>query len=683
MSVPWDPTERGRPQPSPPPPLAAARPSGTSDVQAEEAASPIGKVFGGYRILSVIQRGGMGEIFLGQTIEGPMAGRQVVLKRLLADYAQDERYRGMIGAEARVTMCMDHPNIVKVFEAPIIDGKQWLAMEFVHGRNVSQILKRCRKSQQRLPPQVALQIMLHVLEGLSYAHSMVLEDGTSLDLVHRDVTPGNILVSFDGAVKMTDFGIAKSRMSVVSTTVGVVKGTTRYLSPEQIRGQDLDGRSDIFSAGTVLTEMLTGKPLFDRGAVPPTLFAIIKGERKPVADLLPFPAPKLAAAIERALEISPRNRFRDAAEFADALREAQRELGRPLPADGVGRFVQELFDTRPRKITQSSPNLPRASLDLTYLFEVNDTVTRDITQEPPPVANAELEAELEQLLAGVTPLAPEEFEDASPVTHTQPQPPPVPPASARMALPSFPGTASGRIDLDALAKEVTASLEEPPPRFPPPRRTTGVSQVEQIGDDEVVSIVDEEPEEIATDAVDNREAILQALDQVVGLVEASNPTPAPQLELVEQSSTKRRVLFLAGILCGALLVWGATVLVARMLPDDAPATPAPVAVEEEPETAEPAPAEVEAPAPELASAPAPVVEVGRIDLLRPRGARVYVDGVLVPKRVPVLGLELEPGRHRVLVRKRRYRRRITVDVEAGQHLDVTRKRFREIRDAGS
>ncbi len=697
--VPWDPV--ARPPAAPPPPRAAARPVGTSDVEPEAVVSPVGKTYGRYRILSVIQRGGMGEIFLGEFIDPVQYGQQVVLKRLLADFDEDERYRSMFGAEARVMLRMDHPNIVKVFDAPMIEGKPCLAMEFVHGRNVNQILKRCRKSGRLMPPQIAVSILLHVLEGLQYAHTMVLEDGRSLDLVHRDVTPGNILVSFDGAVKMTDFGIAKSKMSVVSTTVGVVKGTTRYLSPEQIRSENVDGRSDIFSAATVLTEMLSGAPLFDRGAVPPTLFAIIKGQRKPIADLLPFHAPRLAAALEKALSVSPRDRFANAEAFAEALRDAQRELGRPLAPGALGRFVQELFDDRPVPVKRPKPvsGPENPSLDLTYLFEVNEGSGAHAVREMAATAARDIEV-IGEDLAGGTPLSAEQFE--APRT----APPPPPPVSQRLELPEFPDveTSPSRsvpisevgvevsdalrpLDLmDEVARELEADAP-PPPRFPPARSPSNVTPARLRAPYRPTPsrlpadlFVEPSTQDVAAEAdafSSNRELILEALDEVVSQVEESDAPISESFASRPTRSTTTRVLFLAGILCGALLVWGMTALIAGML-EEAADTPKPVAAAERAPRSGAAAVDV-AEAHELEETSEAVVapqegsavERGRIDLLRPRGAKVFIDGVRLSKRVPIRDFRVEPGHRKILVTKGRYRRWLEIDVEAGQYFDLT------------
>ena len=411
LRSPWD----------PPPALEVVRaPLTSQDLPSSnpqnDPLSIVGQTFGKYRILKQIQRGGMGELFLAELVD---RSSQVVLKRLLADFLDDEKYVEMFRSEARVMASLNHPNIVRVFDVPIVDGMQCLAMEYVHGRNIQQVLKRCRTLSTIVPPQIALYLAIQVLKGLHYAHTFMLADGRPLDLVHRDVTPGNVLVSFDGDVKITDFGIAKSKMSSVSTTVGVVKGTTSYLSPEQIRGNYATPRSDVFSCATVLTEILTGNALFDRGTVPPTLFAIVTGERPEVSKMLPFEAPKVAATIERALSTNPQGRFSSAAEFAQGLEEASVEVG-SMTREGLGNFVRQLFhgtdDLNAFTEGGSVPGLN--ALDLTYLFEVKDPLgtpesATSSSKEPLDVERAR--SALQGLVPGAKPLDADQFDRTTPM----------------------------------------------------------------------------------------------------------------------------------------------------------------------------------------------------------------------------------------------------------------------------
>lgn len=320
----------------------------------------VGRTFGSYHVLSLIQRGGMGEIYLADLEPQKI---KVVLKRLQDAHTADERYVEMFRNEAAVMSGLEHPNIVKVLGVPVIENCQCLVMEFVRGRNLQQVLKRLRKLGRALPPPLAVHLMRKVLLGLHEAHQASFPDGRPLKLVHRDVKPGNILISFAGDTKITDFGIAKSAMQNRHTTAGVVKGTVRYLSPEQIRSEDVSLHSDLFSCASVLVEILTDQPLFDRGAVAPTLMAILNNERAPIDELLPFRCPELSEVLERALSPRPERRHGSALELSQALGQAGRSLGRTVGADELGALLRQLFQGS----DHAARHVPSGD-DVTYLI---------------------------------------------------------------------------------------------------------------------------------------------------------------------------------------------------------------------------------------------------------------------------------------------------------------------------
>lgn len=337
--------------------------------------SLVGRRFGQYHVLSMIQRGGMGEIYLAELEPQKI---KIVIKRLQDTHDSDERYVEMFRNEAAVMSELEHPNIVKVLGVPVLEGRQCLVMEFVRGRNLQQVLKKLRGMGRRLPPPIALHVMRKVLLGLSEAHQARFPDGRSLQLVHRDVKPGNILISFAGDVKITDFGIAKSALQQRSTTAGVVKGTVRYLSPEQIRSEPVTPSSDLFSCASVLVEILTDQPLYDRGQVAATLMAILNDDRAPLSDLLPFRAPGLCEVLEKALDKDPERRFASAVEFASALGQAARTLGKPVSDDDLGSLLRNLFQGTAE--TTADEKI-RSGEDVTYLLPADGPPT------PAPVSS--------------------------------------------------------------------------------------------------------------------------------------------------------------------------------------------------------------------------------------------------------------------------------------------------------
>lgn len=219
--------------------------------------------FGRYILLDRIAQGGMAEIFRARQKGGENNSRLVVVKRIHSSFGSNEEFRRMFRDETKITMGFSHPNIVSIFDFGDEAGQPYIAMEYLDGRNLRQLLLRVQESGDSVPIALALFIAEQVAAGLDYAHRYKDRiSGESLSIVHRDISPQNILVSFDGSVKIIDFGIAKANSNDESTKAGVIKGKLSYLSPEQISGQGLDGRSDIFALGIVLWEMLTGRKCF-------------------------------------------------------------------------------------------------------------------------------------------------------------------------------------------------------------------------------------------------------------------------------------------------------------------------------------------------------------------------------------------------------------------------------------
>ena len=287
------------------------------------------KVFDKYRIIERLGHGGMGDIYLARPLADQGLDRLVVIKRLRPDVRQPDANDRLL-QEARITARLAHPNIVSLFELGEADGAPYLVMEHVHGRSLMQIIEAGEGAA--LPLQAALQIGIRVCRALSFAHDYVDERGRLHEIVHRDVKPRNILVSFAGEVKLIDFGVAKSKISTVHTSAGVLQGTVSYMSPEQTRSADLDGRSDIFSLGVVLFQLLTGVQPFDRGAdVLGTLRAIAEEPHSwPDGPTLPA---ELVATIDRALRKARDERFASAHELERALGaclEASVDEGRSL-----------------------------------------------------------------------------------------------------------------------------------------------------------------------------------------------------------------------------------------------------------------------------------------------------------------------------------------------------------------
>ena len=210
-----------------------------------------------YILTERIAQGGMAEIHLGKLVGSDGFARACAFKRILPHYAQDNEFIEMFRNEANVAKQLQNKNIVQVFDF-VSDGSSYmLVMEFVDGQDLRGVLSAAEQKGKRIPIELACFIAMETLSGLSYAHSAVDVTGKSMWIIHRDVSPQNILLSYDGDIKLTDFGIAKAGSQNSNTRVGVLKGKFRYMSPEQASGYNIDARTDLFAVGIILYEMLT------------------------------------------------------------------------------------------------------------------------------------------------------------------------------------------------------------------------------------------------------------------------------------------------------------------------------------------------------------------------------------------------------------------------------------------
>src|SRR5688572_1337928 len=295
----------------------------------------MGTMFGKYELLERLGKGGMAEVYLAR-LAGPMGvSRYVALKRMLPDIAND-RVSQMFIDEVRLAVRLTHPNIVAVYDFGQEGETYFLAMEFVEGRDVHQILKYA--SRQR-PPTIDIESTLYIIgqvaRGLDYAHRLTDAQGRPAQIVHRDVSPANIMVTFSGDVKLADFGIARAaqHMRSTNTEAGEIKGKIRYMSPEQARGETLDHRTDLFALGTVLLELITLRPAFAGETDIASLLQVQVGiphEWEARRGALP---PDVLPIIEKAMAIDREKRFSNGAEFAEqcelALRKRNPGYGPP------------------------------------------------------------------------------------------------------------------------------------------------------------------------------------------------------------------------------------------------------------------------------------------------------------------------------------------------------------------
>lgn len=284
----------------------------------------------------------MAEIYLA-TSTGPEGfHKEVVIKRIRSFLAGDSDFVEMFKAEARLASRLEHPNVVQIFDFDKHEDTYYLAMEYVRGCSVWELRRRCREQGRALPAVLVAQVGVLVARGLHYAHRLVV-DGQPLHLVHRDVTPQNVLLSLDGAVKLTDFGIAK-RAGHKHTAPGVLKGKFSYMSPEQARGDEVDARTDLFALGVVLWEMLTGGRLFDGDSEVAVLKAVQQSAIAPPARLNPEVPQDLSEVVLRALQRDPALRFQTAGELERALGECVLRHARSVDDTDVGAFVRQVLE---------------------------------------------------------------------------------------------------------------------------------------------------------------------------------------------------------------------------------------------------------------------------------------------------------------------------------------------------
>lgn len=272
----------------------------------------------GYEIVAKIKSGGMAALYLGRKTGAGGFAKYVAIKVILDHMAEEPALVAMFLDEARLSARIEHPNVVHIHELGEEDDKHFLVMEYVAGCSLAQLQRAVMKRGRRLTPAVVAYVGMQVAAGLHAAHETVDDDGELLHVVHRDVSPKNVLIAYKGYVKLIDFGIAKVRDASQSTSAGSLKGTIRYMSPEQAAGRSVDRRSDVFSLGIVLWEMLTGRPLFQAESELAALDMVRSAAVPPPSHFAPIP-PALEQVVMRMLRANPDERFGTTDEVQRAL----------------------------------------------------------------------------------------------------------------------------------------------------------------------------------------------------------------------------------------------------------------------------------------------------------------------------------------------------------------------------
>lgn len=478
---------------------------------------------GKYRIIAKLGTGGMAEVYLAVAHGAMNVNRLVVVKRLRDEQASDEASREMFLDEARLAARLNHPNVIQTFEAGSENGSWYLAMEYVEGQPLSRVLQKMKQTSIVMPPKTAARIVADALNGLHYAHSLSDFDGTPLEIVHRDVSPQNMMITYGGVSKIVDFGIAKVSGSK-ETAHGVFKGKVAFMAPEQVLGDKVDARADIFAAGIVLWEALTGTHLLAAETPARTLYNLMNKQIPRVSEVREDVPKELCAIVAKALERDISERYPTAKAMRDALEDFISKNG-GLTDEAVGELVTDLFADRKKTVQQqvkaqlaalslgrtSDPDLsavskthvkpaPTAVIDLSETSNGDDsqpsvfrvvTTASGVMAAPPRTNRAVLGVliAVTALALGVSGLALHRAQ-AQPSTPSTPPPPavaatpaPTPivvqtpvivPAAAPSVAPSAAPTPKAPTYVwRPPAKTTTAPADDPPPapRPPPPAQT--------------------------------------------------------------------------------------------------------------------------------------------------------------------------------------------------------------------
>jgi len=337
---------------------------------------------GRYEVISHLATGGMAQIYLARQSGLGAFERHVVLKTILRERASDQRFVTMFLDEAKLAATLNHQNIAQVYEVDQADGNYFMAMEYVHGENARAILEHTLRKGWTIPLELAVMIVSGAAAGLHHAHERKGKQGQPLNIVHRDVSPANIMVGYDGSVKVLDFGIAKAEERATKTVGGTIKGKYGYMSPEQCKGKPIDRRSDIFALGICLYELTTLRRAFKGNDDFETMKRIVAGDViLPSVAVAGYPR-ELEAIILTALANDPNARFQTAQEMTEALDAFTVRMKLTGSNTAMGRFMTQLFGSKKEpwvdggadrtQITDDQPAHDEGDNEKTFVVEDRD-----------------------------------------------------------------------------------------------------------------------------------------------------------------------------------------------------------------------------------------------------------------------------------------------------------------------
>lgn len=560
---------------------------------------------GRYEILGEIASGGMATVFLGRVTGAKGFQRLVAIKRLHPHLESEEDFVAMFLDEARLAARIRHPNVVATLDVEDQAGL-YIVMEYIEGDRLLGFLRNAAKTGERIPPPIALRIGLDTLAGLHAAHELCEDDGEPLNLVHRDVSPQNILVGVDGVARLTDFGIAKAASRLTVTRDGQLKGKIAYMAPEQTKRVEIDRRVDIFAMGIIMWEMLTSKKLFTGEADVEVLNQLLFEPIPRLKDNVPGLPAALDAAVMKALERDPAKRFATAAEFADALERASKIIGGAANARTVAQYVQKVAA---EKLAKDRARIASAASTQPFVDMPSQPTGSSRVQRRPASAPADeddgvtiLSNSPMEALAASAPKAPAQPPGAKPPAATPSRkqtmmgigvpaipvaPPPPAPSPSTMAETSLvdddediPTQALLRTqELAEIAKNSTATRKAaspsdpprgvaatPPPPPPPPAPRVSLPPVPPRATTEAPASAapapPPAPAHAAPASVVNAPAIAAPAPSAAPALASASSTVDPSVESFESSPAPRRGANKSLLLVGALVVLGGGIVAA-------------------------------------------------------------------------------------------------------------------------
>jgi serine/threonine-protein kinase len=433
-----------------------------------------------YELLVKIASGGMATVYVGRIRGAEGFSRLVAIKRAHPHLLEDPEFRSVVVAEARLASLIHHPNVVSVLDVEERDGELLLVMDFIEGAALSMLLGAARTSGDPLPPRIAVRTSLEAALGLHAAHELADDAGHPLGLVHRDVSPQNILVGQDGASRISDFGIAKCVTGTHSggTQMGVLKGKLPYMAPEYIEFSEVDPRGDVFALGVVLWESLTNQRLFRADNDLETMRRVASMAAPPVSAVAPWVGEGLDAVVARALEKGPDRRFASARAFAEALESAGRRADLVAGASEVGDYVRviagaDIAKRRELVRARSGPIIPAARVSSSTALVDPERTATDTSHAPAVPAPSEPANDADTIEDDTS--AVHELASGASAPHGEP-----PPAAAMTAPP-------------AALERTTAPLLEPPPPPAESAREPSLSTIDRSGVSSAIASHDATP----------------------------------------------------------------------------------------------------------------------------------------------------------------------------------------------